>query len=74
MRAGTRSKIGKILCEMGYLNRNQLKAALREQKRREGYKLGGILIELGIVSVSQLNEALTLQLKQAYLNREKLLR
>ena len=48
-------KIGELLVSEGYLTRNQLKKALRHQKKVTGYlPLGQVCIELGFLSDTQL--------------------
>ncbi len=56
----TRKKLGRLLCEKGYIDAANLEFALEEQKVRK-VRLGELLIELGYITQAQLNEALAMQ-------------
>ncbi|HEX3011438.1 MAG TPA: ATPase, T2SS/T4P/T4SS family, partial [Syntrophomonadaceae bacterium] len=58
---GQRKMIGEIICEMGFITKDQLESALTEQKET-GEKLGRLLINKGILTEQQLLEILELVL------------
>ena len=57
-----RKKIGDILIEKGLITKDQLDAALKEQKKT-GRKIGQILVESGIISEAQLIDTISERLK-----------
>ena len=61
-----RKKFGEILIEKGYVSREQVDAALREQRQIAELKgvdknLGDILYEKGVIDVEQIEEVLVEQ-------------
>jgi hypothetical protein len=61
-----RKKFGEILIEKGYASREEVEAALREQREISELKgiektIGDILYEKGIIDVEQIEEALEAQ-------------
>ncbi|HRZ78972.1 MAG TPA: hypothetical protein P5044_03095, partial [bacterium] len=56
-----RKKIGELLIEKGYLDKEQLYRALESQKLSPGRKIGQILLSEGIVNADQLAEVFSEQ-------------
>jgi len=54
---GARSRLGEVLARRGYITPQQLREALRKQ-RRSYVRLGELLVEDGVLSREQLGEAL----------------
>ncbi len=55
-----KSRLGRILCEQGYVSESELDKAIREQQSN-GKRLGEVLVDTGIVSRWQLRRALSRQ-------------
>ena len=53
-----RLRIGELLISAGWINEEQLQAALAEQKKRKGKRIGELLVELGVISEEVLCSAL----------------
>ncbi len=60
-------KIGEILKESGYINEQQLNAALAKQKG-SGKKLGEVLVEMNFVSETQMAQALSKRLRVPFID------
>ena len=56
----TGKKLGRLLCEKGYVNKTSLENAVSQQKVRN-CKLGRVLVDMGHITNTQLNETLALQ-------------
>jgi len=61
MNPTSKKRIGRILCESGYLKQSQLEQALKEQKIGKYRPLGQILLELGYITIEQLDEVIAIQ-------------
>ena len=59
----SKKRFGQILCEQGYIDRQQLQKALDMQKK-ERRMLGQILLDLGYITSDQLYDALDIQRRQ----------
>ena len=55
-----KSRLGRILCDQGYVSESELDKAIREQQSN-GKRLGEVLVDTGIVSRWQLRRALSRQ-------------
>lgn len=73
--------IGQILCELGFITKEQLEKALEKQKDSGGKMLGDVLLEMGFASETQLAQALSIRLKvpfvdlaTAQINREAVMK
>ncbi len=57
-----RKKLGKILCEMGFIEEEQLNKALSFQRNNSPHRLiGSILVEMGAINEKELAQALACQ-------------
>lgn len=63
-----RKKLGKILVEMGKAEKNEIKKALKIQKKEPGKKLGEILVEEGFLSPQDVTEGLAKQFEMEYVD------
>ncbi len=60
--------IGKVLQDLGFINKDQLEQALAQQKMSGGKMLGDVLMEMGFVSETQLAQALAIRLKVPFVD------
>ena len=60
-------RIGDILVESGFINEEQLQAALAKQKT-SGKMLGDVMLEMNLVSETQLAQALAIRLKVPFVD------
>ncbi|SEQ11146.1 type IV pilus assembly protein PilB [Lachnospiraceae bacterium NE2001] len=68
MRSNKNIRIGDVLKEFGYVNDDDISAALEYSKTHEGVRLGGALIELNIITEKQMLEALGRRLQYNVVN------
>lgn len=67
-----RKKLGKILCELGFISEEELKKALHRQKNTSPHRqIGSILIEMGFLSERQLAQGLAVQFKLPFVDLKK---
>ncbi len=67
-----RKKLGKILCELGFIGQEELQKALSRQKNTSPHRqIGSILMEMGFLGERQLAQGLAVQFKLPFVDLEK---